>query len=77
VLAQATFGVTRSDSVATYPYLHLVAGLPMLATEVQRALEGQPLSPVASDAPEGSPSRLYLHPTIGQYLRYRWCRGVR
>jgi hypothetical protein len=76
VLAQATFSVTPEDSIATYPYLHLAAGLPILGDQVDRALRGEPLSPLVED--ESQPeSHLYLHPTLWAYLRHRIKDGVR
>ena len=41
VLARATFGVTEEDTIATYPYLHLAAGLPLLADQIDR-VAGRP-----------------------------------
>ena len=76
VLARAPFAVTRADSIATYPYLHLAAGLPHLADQVGRTLAGERLTPRAEDPPEGG-SRLYLHPTLWEYLRHRILDGVR
>ncbi len=76
VLARAPFTVTAADSIATYPYLHLAAGLPHLAEQVERVLSGDRLVPLVEDAPPGG-SRLYLHPTLGEYLRRRIGDGVR
>ena len=76
VLARAPFAVTRADSIATYPYLHLAAGLPHLAAQVERALAGERLTPLVEDDPPGG-SHLYLHPTLWAYLRRRIADGVR
>jgi folate-dependent phosphoribosylglycinamide formyltransferase PurN len=76
VLARARFAVTRADSIATYPYLHLAAGLPHLADQVERAVAGERLTPRVEDPPVGG-SRLYLHPTLWEYLRRRIVDGVR
>jgi hypothetical protein len=76
VLARAPFTVTRADSIATYPYLHLAAGLPHLAAQVERVLAGERPTPLVEDAPPGG-SRLYLHPTLWEYLRRRIVDGVR
>ncbi|MGO8870411.1 MAG: formyl transferase [Acidimicrobiales bacterium] len=76
VLARATFDTAPDDSIATYPYLHLAAGLPLLAAQVGRALAGEPLTPVVEDVPPGG-TRLYLHPTLWEYLRRRLVDGVR
>ena len=74
ILAQATFEVTGEDSIATYPDLHLMHGLPMLGAEVDKVMSGKQLEPVRSIAPG---SGLYYHPTIWGYLWRRWRDGVR
>jgi hypothetical protein len=76
VLGRSTFAVTADDSIATYPYLHLAAGLPLLAEQVGQVLAGDKLSPMVEDIPTGS-SRLRLHPTLWQYARLRMARGIR
>jgi hypothetical protein len=76
VLVRAPFAVTGADSIATYPYLHLAAGLPGLAAQVERALDGERLTPLVEDDPPGG-SHLYLHPTVWEYLRRRVADGVR
>jgi hypothetical protein len=76
VLAQATFGVTDQDTIATYPYLHLAAGLPLLGDQVDRVLAGQKPSPLVDPVPDGA-SRLRLHPTLWEYGRRRMTSGVR
>jgi len=76
ILAQATFVASPKDTVATYPYLHLMAGLPLLAEQVERVLDGS--APVAqADGPTDGMSRLYLHPTLWGYLARRWTAGVK
>jgi folate-dependent phosphoribosylglycinamide formyltransferase PurN len=75
ILAQATFEVTGKDSIATYPDLHLVHGLPLLGAEVDNVMAGRQPEPRASIAPGGSD--LYYHPTLWGYLRRRWRHGVR
>ena len=72
ILAQAIIKPTPADNFATYPLLQLAAGLPLLAQAVAAALTGELRT---RPAPEG-PSRLWSHPTLGQYLRAR-LRGVR
>jgi folate-dependent phosphoribosylglycinamide formyltransferase PurN len=76
VLARAYFSPERDDSIATLPYLHLVAGLPLLGAEVSAVLDGRKPTPLIEDIPpEGS--RLYLHPTLWGYLYRRIVRKVR
>lgn len=71
ILAQAVIQPTPADNFATYPLLQLAAGLPLLAQAVADALNGNLRT---RPAPDG-PSRLWSHPTLGQYLRAR-LRGV-
>jgi phosphoribosylglycinamide formyltransferase-1 len=67
VLAQACFTPGPADSFATYPYLHLAAGIPPLADAVAAALAGD-LRPRPHPT---LPSRLRTHPTLWQYARTR------
>jgi folate-dependent phosphoribosylglycinamide formyltransferase PurN len=75
ILAQATFEVSNQDSIATYPDLHLVQGLPLLGAQVAKAMAGQELETMRTSIAPGS--NLYYHPTFWGYLRRRWCHGVR
>lgn len=74
IVEQATFQVTERDSFATYPYLHVAAGLAPLQRAVEAALQGG-LSPRAEE--RGLASRLRHHPTLWGYLGRRLLRGVR
>jgi folate-dependent phosphoribosylglycinamide formyltransferase PurN len=73
VLAQATFAVTRTDSFATYPYLHTAVGLPALIAALRAARDGT----LGSGSSPALPSRLRTHPTLWEYLALRVRRGVR
>ena len=75
ILAQATFDVTDQDTIATYPDLHLIHGLALLGTQVDRVLAGRELEPVPAGIAPGS--GLYYHPTLWGYLWRRWRHGVR
>jgi folate-dependent phosphoribosylglycinamide formyltransferase PurN len=75
ILAQITFEVSREDTFATYPELHLVHGLPLLAAQVARAVGGSALEPLPASIAPGS--GFYYHPTLWGYLWMRWRRGVR
>jgi methionyl-tRNA formyltransferase len=89
VLAQGTFRPGPTDSIATYPYLHLACGLPLLAEVLERVLAGPGEStatdPAVTDAaaqdaaaPDAAgESRLRWHPTLWGYLWGRVRRGVR
>ncbi|MGH9295027.1 MAG: formyltransferase family protein, partial [Acidimicrobiales bacterium] len=74
VLSQATFAVTARDSIATYPLLHVAAGLPLLLEVVESVASGLPL-PAARPIDCG-PSKLWYHPTLWSYLLHRWVGGV-
>jgi hypothetical protein len=76
VLARAYFDTTPADSIITYPYLHLAAGLPLLSDLVRAALDGQQLAPIDDDSPSVD-SRLFTHPTLWGYLRLWATRGIR
>jgi methionyl-tRNA formyltransferase len=74
VVGQATFSVSPEDSFATYPLLHLAAGLPILLDAVTKSIAGEPIP--LSDAPL-LPSQLRYHPTIWGYAAARIARGIR
>jgi len=79
VLAQATFAPGPADSIATYPYLHLACGLPLLLDVVEwlaTAAGAAPVGPLIGPA-SPVPSRLWSHPTAWGYLWRRVRRGVR
>lgn len=76
VLDQVTFMPGPADSFATYPYLHLAAGVPALVAQVDRILAGEtPVTRPPLDT--GGPSALRYHPTLWGYLWRRATRGVR
>jgi folate-dependent phosphoribosylglycinamide formyltransferase PurN len=75
ILGQVTFTVTHEDSIGTYADLHLVHGLPLLAAQVEKVLEGGALEPVTTSVAPGS--YLRYHPTLWGYFRRRWSGGVR
>jgi phosphoribosylglycinamide formyltransferase-1 len=75
VVAQATFAPGPEDSFATYPVLHLCAGIGPLLDAVGAALEGRLTTrpSICGDAP----SALHSHPTAWGYLWRRVLRDVR
>ena len=75
ILAQSTFGVSPEDTIATYPDLHLVHGLPLLGAQMDKVMAGTALEPLPTSIAPGS--GFYYHPTIWGYLRLRWRNGVR
>lgn len=76
VLARTVFTPHRDDSIATYPYLHLAAGLPALVEHVVATLDGG--HPRDTDVPASDrPSRLFSHPTLWGYLWRRLTINVK
>lgn len=74
VLARVPLAIDARDQFATYPYLHLEAGVPALLEATEAALEGK--------LPEGErtppePGGLRTHPTLWGYLWRRSKMGVR
>jgi Formyl transferase len=71
VLYQARLGSTAEDNYSTFPYLQLVAALPLLERAAEDAVAGT-LRPQKVDLP----SRLWSHPTLWQYVKTGLRRGV-
>lgn len=74
ILGQALIHPTEEDNFATYPFLQLAAGVGLLEKAIRNALDGK-VEPMPSSP--GGPSKLWYHPTIGQYLWNRARRGVK
>lgn len=75
ILAQGTFEISREDTIATYPDLHLTHGLPLLGAQVDKVMAGSSPEPLPTGIAPGS--GFYYHPTIWGYMWLRWRRGVR
>jgi folate-dependent phosphoribosylglycinamide formyltransferase PurN len=73
VLEQALIQPTERDNFTTYPLLQMAAALPLVERTVQAALAG---SLRTKDVPDGQ-SRLWTHPTLGEYLWNRFRLGVK
>jgi folate-dependent phosphoribosylglycinamide formyltransferase PurN len=73
ILGQARITPNGVDNFTTYGFLQLAAGLPLLKKAIGEACEGQ-LQPVA---PPNGESRLWTHPTFGEYLYHRLKSGVK
>jgi len=70
ILGQTRITPNGSDNFATYGFLQLVAGLPLLKKAIADACAGR-LQPLA--APAGA-SQLWTHPTLTQYV-YHWVKS--
>lgn len=73
ILGQANIAPTTDDNFTTYPYLQYAAAVPLLQAATAGLLAG---TAAVQTAPSGA-SRLWSHPTLGQYLRNRWAVGAR
>jgi methionyl-tRNA formyltransferase len=73
ILGQTRIMPNGADNFVTYGFLQLAAGLPLLKRAIRDACEGQ-LQPLA--APSGE-SRLWTHPTLGEYVYHRVKSGVK
>jgi len=73
ILAQALVEPTAEDNFVTYPYLQLAAGIPLLKQVVRNACNGR----LEQKPALAGPSKMWTHPTLGEYLRYRFQLGVK
>jgi methionyl-tRNA formyltransferase len=73
ILGQTRITPNGTDNFATYGFLQLAAGLPLLKRAIRDACEGQ-LRPVAAP---GGESRLWTHPTLSEYVYHRVKSGVK
>jgi folate-dependent phosphoribosylglycinamide formyltransferase PurN len=71
VLYQARLVPTAKDNYSTFPYLQLVAALPLLEKAARDAVSGM-LRPEKVDLP----SHLWSHPTLWHYIKTGWRQGV-
>jgi methionyl-tRNA formyltransferase len=71
VLYQARLAPIAKDNFSTYPYLQLVAALPLLQRAVGDAMAGA-LRAEKVDLP----SHLWSHPTLWHYIKTGWSRGA-
>jgi folate-dependent phosphoribosylglycinamide formyltransferase PurN len=73
ILGQACIHPTIADNFVTYPMLQLAEGLPLLLAAVEDLVEGR----ARTKPPPSGASRLWSHPTIGEYVAARIRAGVR
>lgn len=72
ILYQDTIEISKKDNFVTYPYLQIAKAIPMLQNAIEDALLNK-LSTI-----EGKEiSKLWYHPTIWQYIYYRWFKKVK
>jgi folate-dependent phosphoribosylglycinamide formyltransferase PurN len=73
ILGQTRITPIGADNFSTYGFLQLAAGLPLLKRAIGDACAGQ-LRPVPA---AGGESRLWTHPTLGEYVYHRIKSGVK
>jgi methionyl-tRNA formyltransferase len=73
VIGQVTCDITESDSFATYPYLQLAHGLPVLLEAIRASLNGKM---TLQEQANSLASKLWYHPTLWGYLARR-TKGVK
>lgn len=73
IIAQASTSAASADNFSTYPLLQIALAIPLLKQAIRDALNGK-LETIS--APDGK-SKLWTHPTIFEYLKYRIARGIR
>ncbi|MFH1009905.1 MAG: formyl transferase [bacterium] len=73
IIDQGLIQPSKEDTFVTYPLLQLATGLPLLKKATRDICNGECTT---KPAPENK-SKLRTHPTIFEYLWYRFGRGVR
>lgn len=71
ILYQETIEISDRDNFNTYPYLQYARAIPLMKTAIRDALSHN-LQPKSNNLP----SKLWYHPTIFEYLKYRTLSGV-
>ncbi len=73
ILYQSTIEVTKEDSFNTYPYLQVLEAVPLMV----RAIEDVAKGTLKTRSREDLESKIWTHPTILEYLKYRIIAGVK
>lgn len=73
VIGQALISPTAEDNFVTYPFLQLAAGIPLAKKAVREVLAGN----VETMPHPQRPSKLWTHPTLGEYVTNLVLRGVK
>jgi folate-dependent phosphoribosylglycinamide formyltransferase PurN len=73
ILAQVRIAPNESDNFATYGFLQIAAGLPLLKKAVRDAFNGQSQPAVVPIRR----SQLWTHPTLAEYVCHRVKSGVK
>ncbi len=73
ILFQATIGVTKEDSFNTYPYLQVLEAVPLMV----QAIEDVSKETLKTLFREDLESKIWTHPTVWEYLKYRIKAGIK
>ncbi|RUM63935.1 MAG: formyl transferase [Sulfurospirillum sp.] len=73
ILYQAKIDVSRKDNFNTYPYLQVLEAVPLMVRAIEDALDGKLETIVRNDLE----SKIWSHPTMGEYLKYYIRMGVK
>jgi methionyl-tRNA formyltransferase len=71
ILYQEQIKISDRDNFNTYPYLQYAAAVPLMEAAIRDALADR-LQPKVNNLP----SKLWYHPTIFEYLKYRKLLGI-
>ena len=72
ILYQETIDISKSDTFNTYPYLQMSLAIPLM----KRAIKNVASQSYKIQA-NNTPSKLWTHPTILEYFKYRYLHGVK
>jgi folate-dependent phosphoribosylglycinamide formyltransferase PurN len=72
VLYQKVINIAINDNFNTYPYLQMSLAIPLMRKAIRDVVD-QSCKPQSKNIP----SRLWTHPTIWEYFKYRFLHGVK
>ncbi|MDB5230372.1 MAG: formyl transferase [Chitinophagaceae bacterium] len=72
IIEQRRISPTTRDNFVTYPFLQLSCGIELLYNAIENYFSDR-IKPQEG----GGESNLYYHPTITQYLYYRYIKGIK
>jgi len=73
ILYQATIEVSKEDSFNTYPYLQVLEAVPLMVQAIEDVAKGTLKTRLRKDLE----SKIWTHPTIWEYLKYRITAGIK
>ncbi|MCC2625565.1 MAG: formyl transferase domain protein [Burkholderiales bacterium] len=73
IIFQDIITCERSDNFVTYPFLQVAAAIPLLCNAISNIFDGT----LTKRHGQGISSNLWYHPTILQYMYYRFKYGIK